>query len=121
MELANIYAQFGSEVTILNRNDRLAPADDAETGEALADILTDNGVAIEWETELARVDAPVDEPLTLTLETARESRTMDVDALLISIGRTPNIEGLDLAAGGVEVEEGAIKVDDLLRTTTQKV
>lgn len=47
---------------------------------------------------------------------------LSTDAVLVATGRTPNVEGLNLEAAGVELtERGAVKVDDLLRTTADGI
>lgn len=55
-------------------------------------------------------------------EPAEARFCLTTDAVLVATGRTPNVEGLHLEAAGVELtERGAVKVDDLLRTTAADI
>ena len=123
LELANLYREFGSEVTVLNRGPRLLKGDDPETADAVARLLTDTGVRFLHDTALTRVDVPAEAsaPLTLHVTTGGTEQALEADALLLSVGRVPNVEGLGLDQAGVEVREGAIVVDDFLRTTAENV
>ncbi|WP_282828015.1 FAD-dependent oxidoreductase [Gulosibacter sediminis] len=123
LELANLFREFGSAVTVLNRGATLAKSDDPESQAAIVEVLTGIGIDLRHETNLVRVDAPSEPaaPLMLTLERGGESSELEVDALLISAGRVPAVEGLGLERAGVEVEGGAIKVDEFLRTTAERV
>ena len=58
-----------------------------------------------------------------TSDVGSEARLcLSTDAVLVATGRTPNVEGLNLEAAGVELtERGAVKVDDLLRTTADGI
>ena len=122
LELANMYAKFGSEVTVLNGKDRLVPHEDSEASEAIEEVLTQNGVRFLFGTSLTSVDAPqsTEAPLTLNLDVDGEAQALEVDALLISIGRVPRTEGLGLEAAGVETGPRGV-VDDFLRTSAKNV
>lgn len=122
LEFANLYREFGAEVTVLNRRERLLPGDDADTAAAVEQVLADDGITFAHATELASVDARADGPLTLHLTSGGATRELEVDALLLSTGRVPATDGLGLEAAGVEVDErGAIVVDDFLRTSADSV
>ncbi|WP_245559154.1 FAD-dependent oxidoreductase [Microbacterium indicum] len=123
LELANLVREFGGAVTVLNRGATLARGDDPESQEAIEGVLTGIGIDLRHDTTLARVDAPADPsaPLTLTLESGGAASELEVDALLISAGRVPAIADLGLERAGVAVDAGAIRVDDFLRTTADRV
>ncbi|QOR47382.1 FAD-dependent oxidoreductase [Trueperella pecoris] len=119
LELANMYAHFGSEVTVYNRRSTILAAEDEKTRDAVATVLADSGVTFLHDTEIERVDLPHDQAAALTIHAGGSARV--ADALLIATGRSPNIDGLGLDAAGVEVADGAIRVDDFLRTSAEGV
>jgi pyruvate/2-oxoglutarate dehydrogenase complex dihydrolipoamide dehydrogenase (E3) component len=113
VEFAQLYARFGSRVTVLETADRLLPGVDADAGAALAPALEEDGVAVLTGAEVAaaehgpggwrvRVDGRPD---------------LEVDELLVATGRTPRLAGHDLAAAGVELDGDRPVLDERLRTT----
>ncbi|XCB37392.1 FAD-dependent oxidoreductase [Arcanobacterium hippocoleae] len=119
LELANISAHFGSSVTILNRNESILPHESEQTRATVEKILSDAGITFMHQTWVEKVAAPADPTAPLTIHTNHAS--FDTDALLIAIGRKPNIDGLNLAAAGIEVKNGAIFTDEFLRTTARNI
>ncbi|MCB4207215.1 NAD(P)/FAD-dependent oxidoreductase [Arthrobacter sp. UM1] len=126
LELANMYAEFGSEVTVLDRGERIAPHEDAETSAALEEVLTGIGVRVRHGAAVESVDTGAGHasPLVLRLAGGEHGpgETLEADALLIATGRVPATEGLGLEAAGVETDgRGAVVVDSFLRTSADSV
>ncbi|MDR6892756.1 dihydrolipoyl dehydrogenase family protein [Falsarthrobacter nasiphocae] len=123
LEFASMYSGFGSEVTVIGREDRLAPREDEAASEAIAELLEKQGVALKLGRTLESVSAGDDGgPLTLNLAGGDSAERVEADVLLISAGRIPATEGLGLAEAGVETDEsGAVVVDSLLRTSAPGV
>jgi pyruvate/2-oxoglutarate dehydrogenase complex dihydrolipoamide dehydrogenase (E3) component len=110
-ELAQLYRRLGSEVTILQRNDRLLPRVDAEAGDALQTAFEEEGIQVRLGVEVEGVDHHAGSGNGVRLAGGEELRA---GQLLVATGRKPNGEGLGLEELGVEVERGAIQVDDRL-------
>ncbi|XKE47088.1 mercury(II) reductase [Halomonas organivorans] len=111
VELAQAFARLGSRVTILARS-RLLSREDPAVGEALEAAFQEEGIEIRRDTQAHRVDHDGE---AFVLET--DAGPLRADRVLVATGRTPNTEGLNLAAAGVETRRGAIVVDDRLRTS----
>ncbi|RTR06472.1 mercury(II) reductase [Halomonas nitroreducens] len=111
VELAQAFARLGSRVTILARS-RLLSREDPAVGEALEATFQGEGIEIRRDTQAHRVDHDEGK---FVLDT--DAGALRVDQVLIATGRTPNTEGLNLGAIGVETRRGAIIVDDRLRTS----
>ncbi len=112
LEFAQIFARFGSRVTIVNHGPQIAARADAEAARELQTALEAEGidVVLNGEVEsLSRAEHGIE-------ATLRE-RTIVVSHVLLASGRTPNVEELDLDRVGVEVTPGGIVVDDRQRTT----
>ncbi len=127
LELANMYAEFGSEVTVINRESRLMPGEDPDTAAAVEDVLAETGVRFLHGVEI-RSAASGEEDSAPVLQIELQKRDGDdvesltVDALVVSVGRVPATEGLGAEKAGVELAEGgAVTVDEHLRTTAEGV
>lgn len=120
-ELAQAFARFGARVVLIEVEDRLLPAEDADAAEILGQALASDGVDLALDTRLAAVEwTPTGRPLALAGPHGR--RSVEVDAILVAVGRTPNVEGLGLETAGVALDHtGAIRADDRLRTTNPRI
>ncbi|KAA9162017.1 dihydrolipoyl dehydrogenase [Amycolatopsis acidicola] len=113
-EWASLFHAFGSEVTIVEMQDRLVPAEDAEIGKALGRSFTQRGITV-------LTGASVTE-ITEGLRVHVGDRKLDADVVLVGVGRRPNTAALGLDAAGVATDErGFIVVDDQLRTNVAGV
>jgi pyruvate/2-oxoglutarate dehydrogenase complex dihydrolipoamide dehydrogenase (E3) component len=102
-ELAQVYAAFGSQVTLVEAQERLLPDEPAFTGEILAAALRRDGVEICLGSAAAKAERTTD---GLTLGLADGTR-IDANRLLLATGRRPRLSDLGLAALGITVPPGA--------------
>jgi NAD(P) transhydrogenase len=117
-EHASIFTALGTEVTLVDRGERLLSYVDVELSHLLARIFATAGMRLCLGTGLATVDRD-DGGLRVTLSDGSELRP---DKLLVASGRQGNIEGLELEAAGVAVDQrGRIVVDESFRTTAPGV
>jgi pyruvate/2-oxoglutarate dehydrogenase complex dihydrolipoamide dehydrogenase (E3) component len=112
-ELAQIYAAFGSQVTLIEAEEGLLPGEPAFTGEVLAASLRRAGVEIHLGSAAAKAERTSD---GLTLGLANGTR-IDANRLLLATGRRPRVSGLGLDVLGITIEPGAA----LPTTTTCQV
>ncbi|MGW2859099.1 mycothione reductase [Streptomyces sp. SDr-06] len=116
-ELAHVFHSAGSEVTLVEQQDRLLGQQDESISKAFTDAMRAH-----WDLRLGReVTGLSGEPgdLLVTLDDGTELRT---EALLVAVGRRPNSDLLDLDRGGVDTgEDGRISVDAQLRTSAEGV
>jgi mercuric reductase len=122
LEFGQAFARFGSEVTIVDAADRIAPLADGEASATLAAALQDEDIRIEPGVLLKRVRREGDETLA-TIEPRDGSAPFEVRArtLLLAAGRAPNLEGLNAEQLGLETSRTGIVVDDHLRTSVQGI
>jgi|TARA_B110000211_G_C14074581_1_gene551468 dihydrolipoamide dehydrogenase len=118
VEFAQIFANLGAEVTLLEMADRILSDEDPEATNLIAKTLSAQGVTIRTGVKVSRI-SKVKGGVILDLEGC--DNNIKADKVLLATGRKPNIEGLGLAAAGIEMHEGAIKVDDHLRTNVSGV
>jgi pyruvate/2-oxoglutarate dehydrogenase complex dihydrolipoamide dehydrogenase (E3) component len=102
-ELAQIYAAFGSLVTLVEAEERLLPGEPAFTGEILAGALRRAGIEVNLGSPAAKAERTGD---GLTLALADGTR-IDANRLLLATGRRPRLSGLGLDVLGITVAPGA--------------
>ena len=122
MELAQAMRRFGSKVTVIDRNRRLAHKEDEDVSQALEELFQDEGVKVVLNAKVRSVEGRSGERVTMQLSTAEGEKELDGSHLLVAIGRTPNTAGIGLELAGVELtDRGYIKVDEHLRTSAPDV
>ncbi|MDT8436132.1 MAG: mercuric reductase [Gemmatimonadota bacterium] len=119
-ELAQAFARLGSRVTLVNRSDRVLSKEEPEAAEIVRRALERDGVVFRGGRRVLRVERGA-EGTTLVCGTGGGEERIAGDALLVALGRTPNVEGLDLAAAGVEMGPEGVATDERLRTTNRAI
>ncbi|MBB4190021.1 mercury(II) reductase [Rhizobium aethiopicum] len=115
-ELAQMFVRAGVDVTLVCRS-RLLPEAEPEIGAALTGYFEDEGITVVSGIAY-RAIRKTGSGVSLTVTRDGQDATIDADRVLITTGRTPNIEGLGLAEHGITVSaKGGIVVDDRMRTT----
>ena len=121
LEFAQMFRRFGSEVTLIDRGDRLIGRESEDVSAAVADILQGEGVRLRLGAEcmgFERRGAGV----AATLECSDGEPEVAGSHLLLAVGRRPNTDDLGLDTTGIEVNaRGLIQVDDALQTTVPGV
>lgn len=113
-ELAQAFARLGSIVTVFDTAPRPLPRESPEASRILSERLKADGVTLEMSASVVRVEGT-----TFVLGDGREPAG---DAVLVATGRTPNIDGLGLAAAGVSFDgRTGLVVDDRLRSTNRRI
>ncbi|TDB85755.1 NAD(P)/FAD-dependent oxidoreductase [Actinomadura sp. KC216] len=108
-EMAQVYAAFGSQVSVIEASGRLLTAEAPFAGEVLADALRRMGVDLRLGAALANVERK-DTGLRLWLS---DGGTLDADRILVAAGRRPRAEGLSLDKLGITISPGeGIPVDE---------
>jgi pyruvate/2-oxoglutarate dehydrogenase complex dihydrolipoamide dehydrogenase (E3) component len=123
-EMAQALSRCGSQVTLVVRGPRLLSRDDPRVSPWLVTALQRDGVTIQFETRVVRVDA---ERRVATLARSSgpgvmEEREVEYDQVLVATGRKPQISGLNLTAAEVayDVNRGVL-VDDFLRSSNRRI
>jgi pyruvate/2-oxoglutarate dehydrogenase complex dihydrolipoamide dehydrogenase (E3) component len=119
-ELAQAFARFGSEVTLLDQGDRILPRDDADAAAVVERAMTSQGVHLRHQSRVVRAERR-GEVRVLAVERDGGVETFEGDQLLVAVGRAPNLEGLDLDAAGVAFDQRAVTVTDRLQTTNPRI
>ncbi|EWG09322.1 mercury(II) reductase [Cytobacillus firmus] len=121
MELGRLFHNLGSEVTLMQRSERLLKEYDPEISEAVEKALIEQGInlvkgaafeRVEQDGEIKKVHVTVD----------GKKKVVESEQLLVATGRKPNTDALNLSAAGVEVgKRKEILINDYARTSNEKI
>ncbi len=115
-ELAQAFARLGSKVSLVQKDSRLLPREDADASKIIADRFAAEGIEVVSNCEAIRVEGDKAGGVLIGRRDGEEMR-FAFDRLLLALGRKPNVSGFGLEALGVEIDpRGTIRNDALLRT-----
>lgn len=122
MEFADVYASYGTKVTIVEAADRILPLEDAEVSKFVERTYKKRGIDVHTGAFFQSADIKGN-GVTVTYKDAKgELQSLDVDYVLSAVGRVPNSEDIGLDAAGVKTDErGFVVVDEQLRTSVPGV
>jgi len=122
LELAQAMRRFGSRVTIIERNNRLAHREDQDISEALQELCRDEGIDIVTSAHVTQVEGKSGEWVKAHVTRDGSEMTLEGTHLLVASGRKPNTENIGLELAGVETAaHGYVKVNERLQTTAPSV
>ena len=119
LELGSVWSRLGSQVTVVEMLDRVAPGLDAEVAKQLQRVLTKQGLAFKLGAKVVSVDSK-GSTVKLTLEPAGGGKpeTLECDVVLVAVGRVPNTKGLGLAEAAIKTDNrGRVIVDEHYQTS----
>ena len=111
LELAQVFARFGSRVAIVEAMERLLPLEEPESSALIAPILEREGITVRTGVAAASVAATAD-AITITLA---DGSTVSGERLLVATGRRADLKGLGVAAAGIDDGARWIRVDGHMR------
>ena len=121
-ELGQAFGRLGAQVTLVEALPRLLAREDPDAAALVHAGLEQDGVQVLTGHRAIRVDAAPAAPGRITVEAGEGTRTLEFDALLVAVGRTPRTEGLGLDTARIALgERGFVQVDPRLRTTNPRV
>lgn len=120
MELGQAFERLGVNVTIIEGLDRILPKEDAEVSAMLADVLQSEGITIVTDAMFVKASRNGDKKV-VTVKKGEQLLTFEVEEILLTLGRQPNVEGLNLEAAGVTYDHKGIKVDEYLQTSAPNI
>ena len=120
-ELAQAFCRFGSRTTIAQDMPLFLPKEERDAAQILSERFAQDGIDVRLNTTAVRVRVEHGEK-RVDLLSDDYADAVAVDAILTGTGRVPNVERLDVDAGGIALDAvGGIQVDDFLRTSNPNV
>ncbi|MFD1465381.1 FAD-dependent oxidoreductase [Lapidilactobacillus mulanensis] len=121
LEFASMYAQFGSEVSVLVNQPQVLRGFEPEVAQMASEDLQADGIEFLLESELVSVH-DTEDGVELSYRQNHEVHTLTVDALLVATGRQANVADLHLERTSIERgKHGAIVVNEKLETTAPNI
>lgn len=122
LELGQMFARLGTEVTILERSGQLlAHHFEPEVGQILGEVFADEGIAVLTRATVQKLGRDGD-GIVASVQVGTELRTIRADRLLLAAGRRPNSDRIGVEAAGVAVTpRGEVAVDQTLRTSVPHI
>ncbi|WDQ19237.1 mercuric reductase [Rhodopirellula sp. P2] len=118
-EMAQAFAQLGSEVLLVESEHGIMPREDREAAEIVQKAMVNEGVQLLCCGRNLKVRN--EDGIRLTVDSHDQSYDERVDQLLVAVGRAPNVENLNLEAVGVEFDKKGVQVNDHLLTTNANI
>tara|TARA_Y100001970_G_scaffold61926_1_gene79093 strand:- start:19774 stop:21177 length:1404 start_codon:yes stop_codon:yes gene_type:complete len=123
LEMGSVWARLGSEVTVIEYLDHITPGMDKEISKEFQKILTKQGFKFKLKNKVTSVKTKKDivEVEYENNETKKKEKILS-DKVLISVGRKPYIDGLNLAKIGIRKDnKGGIEVNEKFQTSISNI
>ena len=120
-EMAQAFRRFGAEVTILEVAPQILIREDQDAAKIIEKVLDNDGVNIILDCKIQGMEK-TESGKTIRFESSGGENELEVDDILLSVGRAPNVEGLNLDSVGVKNDPiKGVEVDDFLQTANPKI
>jgi len=120
-EFASIYHACGSEVILVEMLSQILPTEDEEIGKSLRRLWERKGIKIHTDSKVAKISNLKNGKKRVTVSTSEGEKEFEVDKILISVGRKANTSDLGIEELGIKTENGAILVDEYMRTNVENI
>ena len=123
LEMGSVWSRLGAEVTVIEYLDYITPGMDREISKEFQKILNKQGIKFKLNSKVNSVKNKSDSVLVeFTDNKNLKNETIEADKVLVSVGRKPYTEGLNLSKiGVVKDEKGRIKVNGKLQTSISNI
>ncbi len=123
LEMGSVWSRLGSQVTVIEYLDHIIPGMDSEVSREFQKILTKQGIKFLLNNKVTKVK---DENNKVTVEfsdnSSKSKNKIECDKVLVSVGRKPYTEGLNLSKIGINKDnKGRIDVDKEFRTSVKNI
>jgi pyruvate/2-oxoglutarate dehydrogenase complex dihydrolipoamide dehydrogenase (E3) component len=122
LEFSQMFRRFGSQITLLERGERIMSQEDEDVAHEMTGILEEEGIAIHVKAEATKFEQDDNGKIQVTVNLNGHTEQLECSHVLVAVGRSPQTKALNLQAAGVEVDEkGYIKVNDKLETNVSGI
>lgn len=120
-EMAQAFARFGSRVTLFETECKILPREDQDAAEVVRNALHRDGVNSLCGVNIEWVESDGGQK-TIHYACGADKKSLEVDHILIGVGRAPNVEGIGLEAAGVDYDvRKGVTVNERLQTTNKRI
>ena len=121
LEFAQMYAQFGTRVTVLQKSRRILPEDEPVVSKALAEYMEKMGIRIRTGVTIKTIEEKGNVKVVKYTANGKTFR-VEGEQVLFATGRRPNTDDLGLSEAGVKTDEkGFVKVNNEMQTSAPNI
>jgi len=118
-EFADVFAAFGSQVTLVEVMPNILPVEDADCSKEVERAFKKRKIDVLTGAKISNVKVAKDS-VSMTIEAAGEKKDVKADVVLVAAGRAPNIEEIGLKEQGVQLtDRGFIKINERMETSVK--
>ncbi|MDA9758494.1 dihydrolipoyl dehydrogenase [Candidatus Pelagibacter sp.] len=122
LEMGSVWSRLGAEVHVVEFLDHITPGMDKEISSEFMKILKKQGINFHMKHKVEKIQKNNDNAIVSTLNENGTKKDFECDVVLISVGRKPNTEGLNLQKIGVELDEKKrVKTDENFKTNQNNI
>ena len=122
LEMGSVWSRLGSEVQVVEFLDHITPGMDKEISNEFMKILKKQGIKFNMQNKVESIKKNNSGAVVTTIDKDGNKNNFECDVVLISVGRKPNTNGLNLEAAGVKLDEKKrIKTDKSFQTNIENI
>lgn len=122
LELGQVYKRLGAEVSVIEYADRITPVMDSALSRELTKVMKKQKIKFYLSHQVNQVERKGDTVSVTAIDKKGEEVTFEGDYCLVSVGRKPYTDGLNLSAAGIKLtDRGQVEVNDHLQTTVANI
>ena len=122
LEMGSVWSRLGSEVHVIEYLDHITPGMDKEISNEFMKILKKQGINFHMQHKVEKIKKNSNNAVVSTISSEGTKKDFECDVVLISVGRKPNTEGLNLQKIGVELDEKKrVKTDKNFKTNQDNI
>ena len=122
LEMGSVWSRLGAEVHVVEFLDHITPGMDKEISNEFMKILKKQGINFHMQHKVEKIKKNNNNAIVSTLNENGTKKDFECDVVLISVGRKPNTEGLNLQKIGVELDEKKrVKTDKNFKTNQNNI
>jgi dihydrolipoamide dehydrogenase len=120
LELATIWSNLGSAVSLITRLPRLLPNEDEEIADYIRQILEGDGIQIYGGVDVKAITGDKEGKSVIISDRGKE-KTVDARYVVFALGQSPNINDIGLESTGIEITDGGIKTNAGMKTSVEGI
>lgn len=121
MEFADVYNSFGTKVTVIEALPQVLPLEDKDCAAVVEKSYKKRGIDMLVGAKLDKAEVGANSVKLTIVGKDGKAQTLEVERVLVAVGRAPIIDDIGLEKAGVKTEKGAVVVDDHLQTTAKNI
>ena len=121
IEMAQAFNRLGARVTVVEHGDQILNKEDKDMADAVKAVLQSEGVQFQLNAKATRIEQSGDQRVVTIEKVDGETASLKSEALLVALGRKPNVDGLGLEDINVVFNRRGINVDARMRTNLKHI